>query len=881
MSTARRLRLAVWLQWEVLDRRDCDISVGPIFIPGYTIERELGVGGMARVYLAIQTSLERRVALKVMAPALAADASFSKRFMREARTIAALTHSNIVSVYEVGVTADHLHYFSMQFLPGGDFAQRMRKNVSQNEIVRVLTGIAKALGFAHQKGVIHRDVTPGNIMFDSADTPQLTDFGIARALSGSTRITSTGVSIGTSNYMSPEQARGGEVDARSDLYSLGALAFEALTGRTPYQGPDGFAVAYAHVFEPIPRLPPDLKHWQAFIDKALAKEPNDRFADGEDLIAGLHAVHILSDSTALEPVASEISEAPKSTTKLIENLARQIGAAAPTTARLTPPWGRLALMALLVGGLAIAAYGLFGGKGKGDPTAPVVKSAPVDATPEQSSEQPTGNVQGQNSSNLTIASGGDPPVPITADDPSLLSTDETAMGADGLPIPVLDANGVPIPVVAILTDVPASAWGPPTTQQQIKILLDMGQSLLRGQRLQLPVDANAALIFSRVLALQPQNEDAMKGLEAVVDAYIKLANIELDAGRAPEGKAHLDRARAVAKLPGIDAPAANKRIGSAWTSRAEVHREAARTALAAWQGDLALEHISKAQAFVPDDKELKAWQREAKIIGKPGYVFRDGAGYPEVIIVAPGNITLTGAKRGGGVRASIEKTFAVGRREVSVGEFRKFIDASGYGARGGCKNEDGGIFTSARKDWTWRVPGFTQTPEHPVVCVNYNDADAYVKWLSKSSKHSYRLLSEAEWQYLASKVSAKACASGNRADLSYKKNEGGSNSLSCDDGYFQTAPAGRFQASPPGVYDLAGNAREWVADCGNEVHTGRSEGQGARTTGNCGKRMVMGSGWHSDSSEAVIGRRLENREWMSNALGFRVVRELDPPARSP
>ncbi|MCB1610296.1 MAG: serine/threonine protein kinase, partial [Xanthomonadales bacterium] len=239
--------------------------MGAISIPGYEIERELGVGGMARVYLAIQSSLERRVALKVMAPALAADASFSKRFLREARTIASLTHPHIVAVYEVGVTNDHLHYFSMQFLPGGDFAQRMRKGVDQAEVVRVLCGIAKALGFAHQQGVVHRDVTPGNIMFDGADTPLLTDFGIARALSGSTRITSTGVSIGTSNYMSPEQARGGEVDARSDLYSLGVLAFEALSGRPPYQGPDGFAVAYAHVFEPIPRLPPALQHWQAFI----------------------------------------------------------------------------------------------------------------------------------------------------------------------------------------------------------------------------------------------------------------------------------------------------------------------------------------------------------------------------------------------------------------------------------------------------------------------------------------------------------------------------------------------------------------------------------------------------------------------------------------
>ncbi|MCB1628635.1 MAG: serine/threonine protein kinase, partial [Xanthomonadales bacterium] len=244
-----------------------------VTIPGYTIERELGSGGMAKVYLAIQHSLERKVALKVMSPILAADESFSKRFLREARTIAGLTHPNIVAIYEVGVTVDNLHFFAMQHLPGGDFASRMREGVSEAELRRVLGGIGRALGFAHERGFVHRDVTPANILFDPTGNPVLTDFGIARAVGGSTRITHTGVSIGTSIYMSPEQARGAEVDARSDLYSLGVLAYEALTGDVPYKGADSFAVAYAHVFEPIPRLPTERGNWQGLIDKALAKDP--------------------------------------------------------------------------------------------------------------------------------------------------------------------------------------------------------------------------------------------------------------------------------------------------------------------------------------------------------------------------------------------------------------------------------------------------------------------------------------------------------------------------------------------------------------------------------------------------------------------------------
>ncbi len=827
---------------------------------------------MARVYLAIQTSLERRVALKVMAPALAADASFSKRFMREARTIASLTHPNIVSVYEVGVTVDHLHYFSMQFLPGGDFAQRMRKNVSQGEIVRVLTGIAKALGFAHQQGVIHRDVTPGNIMFDSADMPQLTDFGIARALSGSTRITSTGVSIGTSNYMSPEQARGGEVDNRSDLYSLGALAFEALTGHTPYSGPDGFAVAYAHVFEPIPRLPPALKHWQGFIDKALAKEPKDRFADGEELINGLLAVPIPTDSTALETVpAGDITgPPPKSTTKLIENLARQIGSAPPAKPKPAPaPASRFALIGVLLGGIALAAYGVLAPKDPADPppTSDPVSTATI-VPPNSVAPVSTTSVAAVSTANL--GNGSVDPAPQVPGEGVFVSESLPPLGPDGKPIAaegqVLGPDGQPVgldgqplgpdgqPLAAgtvvapiDLSGVSPEAWGPPTVQAQTQLLLDLGQALLRSKRLLLPADANATQIFTRVLALDPKNEAAKKGLVAVVDAYLELANIELDAGRIPEGKDRLDKARQVAVLPGLDNAALTGKLDLAWSSRAQAPKEEARKALAAWQGDVALAAIDKALAYAPADKELKAWQREAKVIGKPGYVFRDGAGNPELIIV--GN----------------SQPYAVGRREVSVGEFRRFVEGSGKNVSGGCKNEDGGLFSSLRKDWSWRSPGFTQGADHPVVCVGYDAAVAYATWLSKASGQRYRLLSAAEWQSLAAKVKVSACKSGNRADSSYQKKEGGKGSQSCDDGHFQTAPGGRFAASAPGVYDLEGNVREWVGDCGNE---------------SCGKkRLVMGSAWYSDRDEpAVIVRRLENRDWMSNGLGFRVARELDIPA---
>lgn len=818
---------------------------------------------MARVYLAIQSSLERRVALKVMAPALAADASFSKRFLREARTIASLTHPHIVAVYEVGVTTDHLHYFSMQFLPGGDFAQRMRKGVEQTEVIRVLCGIAKALGFAHEQGVVHRDVTPGNIMFDGADTPLLTDFGIARALSGSTRITSTGVSIGTSNYMSPEQARGGEVDARSDLYSLGVLVFEALTGRPPYQGPDGFAVAYAHVFEPIPRLPAALQHWQAFIDQALAKDPKDRFASAEELIAGLQVVKIPSGSTELQVVATSGDAVPapaRTTTAMIENLARHVGQATSVSKSGGPAWQRYALIVVLLGGLGAVGYGLLQ-----RPSTPsrLTSSAPVDQDPKPAVAEPTSTPAAP-----SVAVAPNPMTAITMEDPTAVTGD----GAANFPV---DGGELTVATESGLAN--ASDYGPILPRERVAALLEFAESLLPMQRLQLPPEANATLFFGRVLELEADNEAAKTGLAKVVDAYLQLARQDLDAGRVAEGKDRLERARQVAATPGLDAAALNARIDDEWNQRVAGLKRSAEAALKAWRGSEAESLISQALTLVPNDGELLKWMREAKVIGKSGYRFRDAEQSPEMIIVGSGTALLGAARRGGDVRVTIATPFAAARREVSVAEFTRFVTATRHiVTREGCRDQGGGFFSNS-KDRTWRAPGFTQSGDHPVVCIGYDDAQAFVRWLAQITGQPYRLLSEAEWQYLGRQVKVKPCASGNRADLSFKKEEGGSGAQSCDDGFAATAPVGHFEASSGGLYDIEGNVAEWVADCGNDSHVGRRQDQMARTDGKCDEHMIVGSAWNSERDDpAVIERRSEKDNWLSNTVGFRVARDLAP-----
>ncbi len=254
-----------------------------IEIPGYRVVKPIGRGGMATVYLALQESVQREIALKIMSPTLSGEPEFGERFLREARIAAKLRHPHVVAVHDVGREGD-IHFIAMELLPGGPVRRRGDAASDVDHALRVTRDIAAALDYAHERGVVHRDIKPDNILQREDGAAVLTDFGIARA-SDSLRMTRTGAIVGTPQYMSPEQARGKPIDGRADLYSLGVVLHELLTGVVPFRADDPVATGILHMTAPRPRLPSALAHCQGLLDRLLAVAPERRFQRGADVVA--------------------------------------------------------------------------------------------------------------------------------------------------------------------------------------------------------------------------------------------------------------------------------------------------------------------------------------------------------------------------------------------------------------------------------------------------------------------------------------------------------------------------------------------------------------------------------------------------------------------
>ena len=331
--------------------------VGELIADRYELEELVGTGGMSSVYRAHDMLLERDVALKVLHQQFTADGDYVERFRREARSVAQLSHPNIVTVIDRGEQDDR-QFIVFEYVDGENLKSLVEREgpLPEREAVELTLQVARALGFAHENGLVHRDVKPQNVLLNGDGRAKVTDFGIARSLDVHGGLTQTGTVMGTSDYIAPEQARGQRVDAQSDIYSLGAVLYELLTGEVPFPGDNFVAVAMRHINEPAPSVReqrPELSpRLDAAIRRAMAKDPRERFGSMDELCSELSAC--LEAETAVSGAQTMV-------------VAPRRGAQRPAR----PPRARPSVwpLILLLAGLAVLAgilAGVFAFTGSGD-----------------------------------------------------------------------------------------------------------------------------------------------------------------------------------------------------------------------------------------------------------------------------------------------------------------------------------------------------------------------------------------------------------------------------------------------------------------------------------------------------------------------------------
>ena len=458
--------------------------IAAVQIKGYSIRHAIGEGGMATAYLAIQESLGRPVVLKVLHTTRSANPREVERFKKEGRIIASLNHPNIITVFDIDTAGDAV-YLAMEYVEGGDLRKRMSRVVTPYEALDILIKVGGALSAAHKKGIIHRDVKPANILFRKDGTPLLSDFGIAKQTAGDNDLTQTGIFLGSPNYMAPEQAETGSIDGRADLYSLGVIFYEMLTGTKPFYADSAVDVIVQHKRAPIPTLPTGLEKYQALLNLMLAKHRKDRFRDAESL---LHYVRHLLQSGTLK-TERDVAEAPENDVSGPQSVptnddpAREITLPRAPRSRRTLYW--------LCGGLGAAIIGY---------VALYYAESSVDIA------------------GTAVA----PPPP-----------------AAGRPVAPLPPKSSPTATMPAKLMYGGTALGAPASDEVVQALRWLARKSLADYRLTDPPRDNAFYYYSRLRDIEPDDEEARRGILEIANRFALLAERELASQRYQEARGYV------------------------------------------------------------------------------------------------------------------------------------------------------------------------------------------------------------------------------------------------------------------------------------------------------------------------------------------------------
>ncbi len=434
-------------------------------IPGFKITRTIGQGGMATAYLAVQESLGREVVLKILNSARVESPESVERFLNEGRIVAKLNHPYIITIYDIGIAED-LIYISMEYVEGGDLKDRMADFSNPARALDLIVKVGGALGAVHKHGIIHRDVKPGNILFRNLDTPLLTDFGIAKEVELDHDLTSTGIFLGSPNYMAPEQADGGGIDGRADIYSLGIILFEMLTGEKPYKSRSIVDLIVQHKQAPIPRLPDALQAYQPLLDLMLAKRRSDRFRDVDSMLHFIQKLQVSGEVVTIEKAVSNPDFDISGVHQRPEPVAPAPVVGGPESTVERRPRNTLLAALLLV------AVGIYGG--------------------------------------LEFA------------ERSLNAPSEASLPALPAALPGPAALPAPPPAGSLAGTEPI-----PDTAEVMQALRWLARSCLQDYKLISPPKDNAYYYYTRMLEIDPTSREAREGLLKVAERFARLAEREL------------------------------------------------------------------------------------------------------------------------------------------------------------------------------------------------------------------------------------------------------------------------------------------------------------------------------------------------------------------
>ncbi len=723
-------------------------------IPGLKLISKIGEGGMSVVYLAKQISLNREIAVKVMRLEITDNDVDVQRFKHEAKTIAHLDHPNIINIYNIGQTSKGEIYFTMPYLNHGDFSSYILED--EQEFISLLKSICDGLSFAHERGIVHRDIKPENLLFDKFGNVQIADFGIAISKDGN-RMTQEHQIVGSAQYMSPEQARSKKVDVHTDIYSLGVVIYERLTGSVPFDASDSISILVNHVSQEAEKLPVMMRHWQKLIDKCLAKSPIDRFQSMDELKNALELVPTNTFQRTGNKLQSLLSD--KTGRHLLWFL---------------PLLFLLIISAFFVGGddninsKMVEDDNIVSAQGK---------SGKINILPNISSD----NDQVESKIISTMASETVNENKAKNQELSVNKSEniEDLTGQDTI-------TNVSFEGGQNTTEIDTDLLSLDQFEKVEKLLLRANENI-DNYRLSKPKDDNATNQLIEVLKISPDNPAAISAIERIGGIYFQLIKSSLEK---------------------IDLSVASRHTRSLkkFNDKTEFRNrnfEKQKTLLLSIVSklDMANEKYSAdnvktlariVKAIDPGNKLIEKLTSQAldKLGPQIGDLLIDDLGVESIVLT---------------------KNLAVNIKEVSVESYADFARVTNRESSK-CKHLGGGVnsFFNTKK---WDDPYFSQKPSHPVVCVTQADASAYAKWLSVETENTYRLPTKQDWLILASKESNaySACKTANLAGLEGAKIRNKEDNFPCNDDFKFTAPVASYAKNDEGLYDVRGNVSEWLA----------------------------------------------------------------------